>query len=132
MTRDVQNFGVLRLRTVRAGAQRRRMTQWPGSRRQSGGRAWYLLEDSGGERDGRRHRRRSPGQMTFDKGVAQHLQDATDRTRRRRPFRTLTDREIDIFDRLARGLSNQAIAARIGVKTKTVQSNVSNIELKLG
>jgi DNA-binding NarL/FixJ family response regulator len=49
-----------------------------------------------------------------------------------RPFPVLTDREFEILDRLARGLRNDAISARMGISIKTVQNNVSTILLKLG
>jgi len=49
-----------------------------------------------------------------------------------RPFPVLTDREYEILDRLARGLRNDAISARMGISMKTVQNNVSTILLKLG
>jgi DNA-binding NarL/FixJ family response regulator len=49
-----------------------------------------------------------------------------------RPFPVLTDREHEILDRLARGIRNEAIAARMGISIKTVQNNVSTILLKLG
>jgi DNA-binding NarL/FixJ family response regulator len=49
-----------------------------------------------------------------------------------RPFPALTEREHEILDRLARGLRNDAIAARMGISVKTVQNNVSTILLKLG
>jgi DNA-binding NarL/FixJ family response regulator len=49
-----------------------------------------------------------------------------------RPFPVLTDREFEILDRLARGLRNDAISARMGISMKTVQNNVSTILLKLG
>ncbi len=72
------------------------------------------------------------GQMIFDRGVAQHLRAVTTGRVARRPFPMLTDRELDILDRIARGLTNDAIAARMGINTKTVQNNVSTILLKLG
>jgi DNA-binding NarL/FixJ family response regulator len=91
----------------------------------------YLLKDSRSEAivDGITAVHR--GQLIFDKGVAQHLQTVTTSAHPRRPFPSLTSREFDILDRLARGLTNQAIAARMGINTKTVQNNVSNILLKL-
>lgn len=49
-----------------------------------------------------------------------------------RPFPSLTPREFEILDRLARGLRNDAIAARMGISLKTVQNNVSGVLLKLG
>jgi DNA-binding NarL/FixJ family response regulator len=49
-----------------------------------------------------------------------------------RPFPVLTERKYEILDRLARGLRNDAISARMGISIKTVQNNVSTILLKLG
>lgn len=47
-------------------------------------------------------------------------------------FPTLTVREIEILDRMSHGLSNDAIAARLGLSLKTVQNHVSSVLLKLG
>ena len=49
-----------------------------------------------------------------------------------RPFPALTPREYEILDRMARGLRNDAIAARMGISLKTVQNNISSVLLKLG
>ena len=49
-----------------------------------------------------------------------------------RPFPSLTEREFEVLDRIARGLRNDAIADRMGISRKTVQNNVSSILLKLG
>ena len=37
-----------------------------------------------------------------------------------------------MLERLAAGLSNEGIAARLGISLKTVQNHVSNVLLKLG
>jgi DNA-binding NarL/FixJ family response regulator len=42
------------------------------------------------------------------------------------------DRELDILDRSSSCLSNQVIAARMGINTETAQDNVSTVFLKLG
>lgn len=47
-------------------------------------------------------------------------------------FPTLTPREIDVLDRMSRGLANDAIASRLGVSLKTVQNHVSSVLAKLG
>jgi hypothetical protein len=47
------------------------------------------------------------------------------------PFPHLTDREREILDLLARGLTNQAIASRLVVSDKTVRNHVSNVFAKL-
>lgn len=47
-------------------------------------------------------------------------------------FPQLTDRELDVLERMAAGAANDAIAARLGINVKTVQNHVSNVLLKLG
>jgi DNA-binding NarL/FixJ family response regulator len=48
------------------------------------------------------------------------------------PFPELTTRERQVLDLLAAGLSNTAIAQRLGLASKTVANNVSVIFTKLG
>lgn len=72
------------------------------------------------------------GQVVFDAGVAQQILQPGSTHSGARPFPTLTDREYEIFERLSRGLRNEAIASRLGISTKTVQNTVSAIFLKLG
>jgi len=48
------------------------------------------------------------------------------------PFADLTARERQVLDMLAGGTSTVAIAARLGVATKTVTNNLSTIFAKLG
>ena len=47
------------------------------------------------------------------------------------PFAELTDREREILDLVARGLTNQAIARRLVLSEKTVRNHVSNVFAKL-
>jgi len=47
------------------------------------------------------------------------------------PFPDLTDREHEVLELIARGLSNDAIAARLGISPKTVRNGVSVILDKL-
>ena len=48
------------------------------------------------------------------------------------PFPELTDREEEVLDLVARGLSNGQIARRLVVSDKTVRNHVSNVFAKLG
>jgi DNA-binding NarL/FixJ family response regulator len=92
----------------------------------------YLLKDADPDSIVRAVIAVHQGQLIFDPGIASHLLTAAATPETSRAFPSLTDREYQILDRLARGLRNEAIAARMGVSLKTVQNNVSAILLKLG
>jgi DNA-binding NarL/FixJ family response regulator len=47
------------------------------------------------------------------------------------PFPELTEREHEILDLVARGLTNPAIASRLVLSEKTIRNHVSNIFMKL-
>jgi len=49
-----------------------------------------------------------------------------------RPLPMLTDREAQVLDLMAQGLTNASIAARLYLSDKTVRNHVSNIFTKLG
>ncbi|HMQ29213.1 MAG TPA: response regulator transcription factor [Chloroflexaceae bacterium] len=53
------------------------------------------------------------------------------RAARDRPFPDLSEREFEILELLARGLSNGQIAERLRISGKTVSNHISNIFLKL-
>jgi DNA-binding NarL/FixJ family response regulator len=92
----------------------------------------YLLKDAEPDAIIRAIVAVSEGQAIFDPGIAARVIAATGAPQADRPFPALTEREHEILDRLARGLRNDAIAARMGISIKTVQNNVSTILLKLG
>lgn len=48
------------------------------------------------------------------------------------PIDALSDREIEVFERIGRGLSTRQIAAALGVSPKTVQTYREHIKTKLG
>jgi DNA-binding NarL/FixJ family response regulator len=74
------------------------------------------------------------GELIIGSSVAARAQAAFAARDRPRsgPFPELTDREHEILDLIARGLTNQAIASRLVVSQKTVRNHVSNIFMKLG
>jgi DNA-binding NarL/FixJ family response regulator len=92
----------------------------------------YLLKDAEPNAIVRAVLAVNEGQAIFDRGIAAQVIAATGTLQADRPFPVLTDREFEILDRLARGLRNDAISARMGISMKTVQNNVSSILLKLG
>jgi DNA-binding NarL/FixJ family response regulator len=91
----------------------------------------YLLKDADPDGIVRAILAVNQGQVIFDPGIASQVLTATAAPEEPRPFPTLTDREYEVLDRLARGIRNEAIAARLGISLKTVQNNVSSILLKL-
>jgi DNA-binding NarL/FixJ family response regulator len=92
----------------------------------------YLLKDAEPDAIIRAILAVKEGQAIFDPGIAARVIAATGTSDAERPFPVLTEREYEILDRLARGLPNNAISARMGISIKTVQNNVSTILLKLG
>ena len=96
------------------------------------GASGYLLKDAEPDAIIRAILAVHEGQAIFDPGIAARVIAATGTPQADRPFPVLTEREFEILDRLARGLRNDAISARMGISMKTVQNNVSTILLKLG
>jgi len=48
------------------------------------------------------------------------------------PFDTLSDRELEVFELMGRGLTTKAIAARLDISRKTVETYREHLKLKLG
>jgi DNA-binding NarL/FixJ family response regulator len=72
------------------------------------------------------------GEIIFGPAVAERALAAfTSGTPAKGPFPDLTDREREILDMVARGLTNPAIASRLVLSEKTVRNHVSNIFMKL-
>jgi len=73
------------------------------------------------------------GGAMFGPAVAQRVLDyfAHARSGPAAAFPQLSDREREILDLLAQGLSNSRIAARLSISEKTVRNHVSNIFTKL-
>jgi DNA-binding NarL/FixJ family response regulator len=72
------------------------------------------------------------GEAIFGPDVARRVLSYFSATPQRRdPFPQLTRREREVLDLLAAGLSNSAIASRLGLSLKTVNNNTSSIFAKL-
>lgn len=70
------------------------------------------------------------GEVVFDAAVTSSV-TAWFRTGGTAPFPELTEREREVLDLVARGLTNAEIAGRLVVSDKTVRNHVSNVFAKL-
>jgi DNA-binding NarL/FixJ family response regulator len=72
------------------------------------------------------------GEAIFGPGVARRVLSYFNAPHQQQdPFPQLTPREREVLDLLAAGLSNTAIATRLGLSSKTVNNNTSSIFTKL-
>lgn len=93
----------------------------------------YLLKGSDGADVVSAVRAAAAGQAVFGATLARRLQGWFGRGNRLvdKPFPELTDRERDILEGVAAGLSNVDIGARLFLSPKTIANNVTNILDKL-
>jgi DNA-binding NarL/FixJ family response regulator len=97
----------------------------------------YLLKEAGRQEISHALRSVAAGQAVFGTSVADRILNRLTEPPRGKPgtstaFPQLTEREVEILDLLARGLSNHAISARLYLSDKTVRNHVSNILAKTG
>lgn len=88
----------------------------------------YLLKDSEPELLLAQVMRGAQGEKVFSEVVAEYL--AT-RQPSANPFRQLTERELDVLQEVARGLSNKEIAATLHISEETVKVHIRNLLRKL-
>jgi DNA-binding NarL/FixJ family response regulator len=101
----------------------------------------YLLKDAKAETLAEAVRGAVRGESRMDPGVAHKVMTAfrdlepsprpTDQDQELPPLERLTDREEEVLELLAEGLSNKEIAARLTISEGTVKNHVSNILSKL-
>ena len=94
----------------------------------------YLLKGSTGAEIGRALDGVANGEVMFSSGIAERVLSFFSGGAARReavPFPHLTDREREILDLVARGLTNAEIARRFVISDKTVRNHVSNVFAKL-
>jgi DNA-binding NarL/FixJ family response regulator len=71
------------------------------------------------------------GGAVFSSGIADLVLNRLTGTPTSAPFPTLTARELEILDLLARGAGSQEIAQRLYLSPKTVRNHIANILAKL-
>jgi DNA-binding NarL/FixJ family response regulator len=91
----------------------------------------YLLKDRVSDANGfiGALRRVADGGSALDPEVVTGL---LSRARDDGPLQTLTDREREVLERIAAGLSNQAIATEMDITLRSVEKYVSSVFTKLG
>lgn len=88
----------------------------------------YLLKDSDPDMLLSQIMQAAQGQKVFSEAVENYL--AT-RQYSANPFRQLTERELDVLQEVARGLSNKEIATTLHISEETVKVHIRNMLRKL-
>lgn len=93
----------------------------------------YLLKGADQEQMMRTIEAVAKGEALFGSGIAERVMNffAHLEPNAAQAFPELTPREYEVLDLLAQGLSNQDIAHRLTISSKTVRNHVSNIFSKL-
>jgi two-component system, NarL family, nitrate/nitrite response regulator NarP len=88
----------------------------------------YLLKDSEPEQLLQQILRGAQGENVFSEVVVEYL---ANRPHSSNPFRLLTERELDVLQEVARGLSNKEIATTLHISEETVKVHIRNMLRKL-
>lgn len=88
----------------------------------------YLLKDSEPEQLLEHISAAAEGQNVISDAMADYL---LARGEQRDPFAALTERELDVLQEVARGLSNKQVAAQLHISEETVKVHIRNILRKL-
>lgn len=93
----------------------------------------YLFKEAPQEEIVRSLQAVAAGQVVFGPSAGSRVLAAlATEAARPRPLPELTDREREVLDLIATGLTNHAIAQRLFLSEKTIRNHVSNIFAKLG
>lgn len=71
------------------------------------------------------------GKSVLDPNVTQKLLSQLSHSRELSPVETLTDREMEVLQLVARGFTNKAIGVQLGISDRTVQGHLAHIFDKL-
>ncbi|MCL7721080.1 response regulator [Actinobacillus pleuropneumoniae] len=88
----------------------------------------YLLKDSNTAELVENIRKAAQGEMVLSDSVRQHL---LDRRPENDPLSVLTDRERDVLQWIATGMSNKQIASQLFISEETVKVHIRNLLRKL-
>ena len=88
----------------------------------------YLLKDSEPEALLSCIHQAAGGNAVFSEGVADYLASRGDQAD---PFAALTERERDVLQEVARGMSNKQVAAQLAISEETVKVHIRNLLRKL-
>ena len=94
----------------------------------------YMLKDARSDEIVRAIEAVAAGDAIFGPKIAERLADYFNSGTRPHPqaaFPELTNRETEVLELIARGTTNQQMAAHFGVSLKTIQNHVSNVLGKL-
>ena len=93
----------------------------------------YLLKDTGAQELSDAIRKAARGEAVYHPQVANLMAQAlrAENAIENEPLRLLSERETEVLQLIANGLSNAQIAAQLFISEKTVKSHVSNILAKL-
>ena len=96
------------------------------------GAAGYLLKNAEPQELARAIRAADAGEALIDPTVAARLVERLADERGGDSYESLTAREREVLDLIARGFSNKRIALELGIAEKTVKTHVGNVLGKLG
>ncbi|MGE4800482.1 response regulator [Yersinia hibernica] len=88
----------------------------------------YLLKDSEPEILLENIRLASAGEKVFSDAVTQYLSSRNEQVN---PFAELTERELDVLQEVARGMSNKQVAFELHISEETVKVHIRNLLRKL-
>ena len=88
----------------------------------------YLLKDSEPETLLSQIHQAASGKNVFSDTISEYLSSRTELTD---PFADLTERELDVLQEVARGLSNKQIASKLHISEETVKVHIRNLLRKL-